>query len=520
MGGKRLLRRPLTIREILSWADAYREATGKWPTKDSGDIFATKFENWRNVNQALRDGLRGLPGGSSLAQLLVEKRNAHKTRLLALTYEQILNWADEHHKRTARWPVRSSGIIPNTGGERWTNIDWALRHGARGLPDGSCLAALLLKDRGVRHRGQLSPLTEKQILQWADAHFERTGTWPTGKSGPISEAPGETWTAVQMALVKGHRGLPGGSSLAILLAERRKVRNIWTRPDLSIKQILAWADAFHEGTGEWPDATSGPVLGVDGETWNAINHALMRRSRGLRSGLSLAELLSQERGVRNHRNLPRLSQKQILAWADTHRRRTGEWPTKNSGSVAESPADSWQAIDVALYQGCRGLPGGASLPRLLARFRKRKNYLDQPRLSQRKILAWADAHFQRTGTWPNVNTGKVRGVPGERWYLINVALREGFRGLPGGSSLLKLFAKKRGARNRVNRPPLTEKEILRWADRHHECTGSWPRNGSGPIASAPGETWDGIDRGLSQGKRGLAGGSSLAKLLAARRNGQ
>jgi hypothetical protein len=30
---KRLLRRPLTVHEILRWADAHREMTGKWPTK-------------------------------------------------------------------------------------------------------------------------------------------------------------------------------------------------------------------------------------------------------------------------------------------------------------------------------------------------------------------------------------------------------------------------------------------------------------------------------------------------------
>jgi hypothetical protein len=30
-------------------------------------------EKWRNIDNALRYGLRGLPGGSSLAKLLAEK---------------------------------------------------------------------------------------------------------------------------------------------------------------------------------------------------------------------------------------------------------------------------------------------------------------------------------------------------------------------------------------------------------------------------------------------------------------
>jgi hypothetical protein len=37
-------------------------------------------------------------------------------------------------------------------------------------------------------------------------------------------APGETWAIVAGALFKGRRGLPGGSSLAKLLAEKRPAK--------------------------------------------------------------------------------------------------------------------------------------------------------------------------------------------------------------------------------------------------------------------------------------------------------
>jgi len=36
-------------------------------------------------------------------------------------------------------------------------------------------------------------LTIKQILAWADAHQERTGDWPTVKSGLVWEAVDEKW---------------------------------------------------------------------------------------------------------------------------------------------------------------------------------------------------------------------------------------------------------------------------------------------------------------------------------------
>jgi hypothetical protein len=40
-------------------------------------------------------------------------------------------------------------------------------------------------------------------------------------SGEIPEAPGEDWRAVNFALYRGFRGLPGGNSLAKLLARER-----------------------------------------------------------------------------------------------------------------------------------------------------------------------------------------------------------------------------------------------------------------------------------------------------------
>ena len=66
------------------------------------------------------------------------------------------------------------------------------------------------------------PLTVEQILAWADAYRARTGRWPTARSGPVPEAPGETWSGIDRGLRVGGRGLPGGYSLARLLALLRE----------------------------------------------------------------------------------------------------------------------------------------------------------------------------------------------------------------------------------------------------------------------------------------------------------
>jgi hypothetical protein len=109
------------------------------------------------------------------------------------------------------------GAIAEAPGETWAAVQAALREGLRGLPGGSSLARLLARERGVRRRSLRPRLAERQILRWAQAHYRRTGRWPTRRSGPIAEAPGESWEAVHSALCEGLRGLPGGSSLAQLL---------------------------------------------------------------------------------------------------------------------------------------------------------------------------------------------------------------------------------------------------------------------------------------------------------------
>lgn len=153
------------------------------------------------------------------AERLVEKA-IHA--LPQLTIKQILVWADDHYHRMDKWPTADSGLVLVEPGENWRSVDNGLRLGLRGLPGGDSLAKLLSRRRGVRNCKALPPYTIRQILTWADAYHAKHGNWPKGSSGPIEQAPGETWTAVEVALSHGIRGLPGGDSLARLLGRRRR----------------------------------------------------------------------------------------------------------------------------------------------------------------------------------------------------------------------------------------------------------------------------------------------------------
>jgi transcriptional regulator with XRE-family HTH domain len=61
-------------------------------------------------------------------------------------------------------------------------------------------------------------LTEASIMEHAAAHRRRTGRWPTAGAGPVHGVAGLTWRGVDQALRSGGGGLPGGGSLAALLA--------------------------------------------------------------------------------------------------------------------------------------------------------------------------------------------------------------------------------------------------------------------------------------------------------------
>jgi hypothetical protein len=290
------------------------------------------------------------------------------------------------------------------------------------------------------HRGRGRPpqprLTVEQILAWADAHHAATGLWPKQHTGPIPQAPGETWSKVAGALSSGSRGFPGGTTLKRFLMEHRGSQVEARIPRLSLAGILCWADAYLETHGVWPTAQSGPIDQVPGLTWNTVDLLLRRGGHGLLGGSSLGRLLADERRLSLPRPRSPLSVDRILTWADRHHARHGTWPTVKSGPVSNATGEWWWLIDAALREGGRGLPGGSSLHRLLAEHRL------APRrpLTLELVLEWAEAHRAATGSWPSATSGPVAAAPGETWSTINAALGKGCRGLPAGTSLAKLFA--------------------------------------------------------------------------------
>ena len=143
----------------------------------------------------------------------------------------------------------------------------------------------------------------------------------------------------------------------------------WDRRDvhrqLSVEEILAWADAYHSAHGRWPTPKSGRIAG-SGLTWKAIDHCLGGGLRGLPGGISFARLLEKNRDTCFGQRPPPLSEGQVLAWADAHFAAQGNWPKKGSGQIAAT-RKLGPALTAPMRKGNRGIQARSSLAQLLAR---------------------------------------------------------------------------------------------------------------------------------------------------------
>ncbi len=208
-----------------------------------------------------------------------------------------------------------------------------------------------------------------------------------------------------------------------------------------------------------------------------------------------------------------LTVERIMAWAVAHHAATGRWPRLRSGPVRGVPGETWSTIATSLNKGRCGLPRGMTLGRLLAQHLGREALSLPLTFTVEQILGWADAYHAAHERWPTVKSGKVAATRSETWLAVNHALTQGLRGLPPGPSLARLLAAHRGARNRTSLPDLKTDQILAWAEAHRATTGKWPNDKSGSVFGASAEDWNTISEALRNGRRGLAGGTSLARLL-------
>ena len=279
----------LNEKDIRTWANVWKQETGKRPHARSGDLshICGYPQTWKAIDSALKCGRRGiLRKGSSLYKLLGSPDFSPPP----LDETEIQSWGRKFRKRHGHWPRDKDGDLSEFCGypQTWKTVCAALRLGKRGLPGNSSLAVLFGKKSSLRK----PKLSRSLILKWAKVWHAETGSWPAGRSGDLSHICGysETWMAINSALVHGTRGLKGGSSLFHLLQPTTgKIK----KPSLAVDKIMTWAQQWEKETGKWPDRLSGNLSHICGypETWTAVDRALVDGLRGLVGGTTLYRLI-------------------------------------------------------------------------------------------------------------------------------------------------------------------------------------------------------------------------------------
>jgi hypothetical protein len=243
----------------------------------------------------------------------------------------------------------------------------------------------------------------------------------------------------------GHRGLPGSSSLSAQVREVRAAHGLGqpAAGGLTVQGIHDLIRSHHTEKGEFPSKASGPIPQL-GMTWYAVNSCLYRGNRGLPGGSSLAR---EVEAVKQSLDLPvpgrgRMSLEAVHAAIARFRREHSRWPTARDGDVADL-GTTWKAINHTLLGGNRGLPR-SSLARearkVAAADRLEFRKLCKPPLGLDAVRAAILTHQQRVGRFPSVNSGFCTELQAD-WRTINMALTQGLRCLPGGSSLAREVAR-------------------------------------------------------------------------------
>lgn len=255
---------------------------------------------WWSIHQALTKGLRGLPGGSSLAKerdALVGARRRGR-----LTRQGIIDAVMAHHRDHGSWPrFTTTGTISGLG-YSWSGVGRALRDGrVASFPKGSSFTKLVMECQG---RSAPAPLTIAMVRKAVRAFYEANGTWPS-RSAP-GEVPviGGKWMTLGTALSEGLRGLPKQGtdgrplSLARIVAQLSGVP-VRSKP-LTVELIQESMVAWRRKEGQWPSSLTDGVAPKIGVKWRSLNSFLRTGSRGLPSGLSLAKVrgMIEDRGRR------------------------------------------------------------------------------------------------------------------------------------------------------------------------------------------------------------------------------
>lgn len=135
---------------LIRWIKEYKKNhSNKYPTCKNKNYIKGTDEKWVNIDSALRIGLRGFPGCSSLTKFIEDNFADYRNQknLPHIGEKKLKEWCDRWYKEHDKYPQCTSGEIWDTG-ETWSGIRHALKYGTRGFPGRSSLAQFIQENFG------------------------------------------------------------------------------------------------------------------------------------------------------------------------------------------------------------------------------------------------------------------------------------------------------------------------------------------------------------------------------------
>lgn len=208
---------------------------GRKPQKTDGLIEHHEGNlSWQIIDRRLRDGNKGLSGGSSLAIFSETHFGIRdQVKIPEVSLDLIRFYIQKHFAKYKKYPTSKSGKIEFAEGElkgiSWHSVNQAIKAGKTSLPKGSTLADYIQSEFGVTNPKNPKLLSEEIVLSWIQKFIDKNGKKPNVNDGVIEFAdsifPALTWRLLNNCLSKGRRGFSGGSSLAKLIEVHFKIKN-------------------------------------------------------------------------------------------------------------------------------------------------------------------------------------------------------------------------------------------------------------------------------------------------------
>lgn len=336
-----------------------------------------------------------------------------------------------------------------------------------------------------REERRMPPLSEEEVIASLKEINPAIGTKEYSGNRYLRKEAQQAIARLDLCLLFGWRGLPGGQSVDFLLYKHGLTD---AKPDLSESFIAVNMLKYFLKYGELPLCARGAkVEDLKDEKWEKWRDNLQSGCRGLDGGLCWESFK-----VKYKFRFEEFTEETIIRHTLSRFKKYGELIKSNSTEpLHDAIGEDGRSINQALQKGNRSKTIDVkSLHELYV-----KHDLKIGKLSKEKVL---DLILEYVKLHREIPTRKHKEVPGyiaESWSAIESALGLKQRGITEKSSVYQIF------RNFV----INEARI------HYALTGEKPSRASGPLKGRPDIDWKLVEDGLMNYKGGRS--CDLVKFL-------